>query len=458
MPGQTITEKILAKHAGRDRVTPGETVECAIDVLMMHDVTSTDAIKLLRKEFGNKVHPDLKVVVTPDHYIPNKDIASAKLYQELRQFVQEQTAAGADIHAHMLEGGDYGVCHVMLPEKGHVIPGSLIVGGDSHTCTYGAWGAFSTGIGTTEAGNVLATGRLWFKVPESVRLEVSGRLPSNVMAKDLFLRVVGDIGVDGALYQAMEWTGSAIACMSMDERATLTNMAIEAGAKSGIIAPDDTTEHYYVRRLKRSELASQLARYAADDRLVSRYSIHEITADDTIFLVLSSLQSDPSAQYAAVKRIDAASLVPLVARPHLPSNVVPASELGGVKIDQAYIGSCTGGKWEDFVAAAEILKGRKAAKHVRLLVVPSTADIQRRMVREGLYEIFMDAGAVFAAPTCGACLGGYMGILAPSEVCISSTNRNFRGRMGHPDSSVYLASPKTVAASAVAGYITGAEK
>lgn len=432
MAGQTITEKILARHSGKDRVIPGETIEAKVDVLMMHDVTSTGAIKLLKKEFGNNIAKGLKIVVVPDHYVPNKDIESAKLYQELKNFVEEQRAKGANIVPYMIEGGDYGVCHVMLPEKGHVIPGQVLVGGDSHTCTYGALGAFSTGIGTTEAGNVLATGDLWFRVPESYKFEITGKMPKNVMAKDLFLRVVGDIGVDGALYQAMEWTGDAIRNMSMDERMTLTNMAIEAGAKSGIIEPDSNTASYLINK--------------------------NVELSDSFYDIERAFRSDSDAHYANIKKIDVSGLEPLVAKPHLPSNVVLASELKDIKIDQAYIGSCTGGKYEDFVAAAEILKGNKIAKNVRLLIVPSTADIQRRLVKEGLYDLFMDAGAIFSAPTCGACLGGYMGILAPGERAISSTNRNFRGRMGHPESEVYLASPKTVAASALEGYIKGAEK
>ena len=437
MTGQTLTEKILARAAGKDRVSPGETIDAKVDVLMMHDVTSTGAIKLLRKEFGNKVAEGLKIVVVPDHYVPNKDIASAVLYQELKAFVEEQRGRGAHVFSHMVEGGDFGVCHVMLPEKGHVIPGQVLVGGDSHTCTYGALGAFSTGIGTTEAGNVLATGRLWFRVPESFKFQVSEAMPKNVMAKDLFLRVVGDIGVDGALYQAMEWTGDTIRNMSMDERMTLTNMAIEAGAKSGIIEPDETTLQYAALRWR-----SPVSRFADLKEAVGK----------------GELRSDIDAYYAQTKRINASGLEPLVAKPHLPSNVVPASELSNIKIDQAYVGSCTGGKYEDFVAAAEVLRGQRIANGVRLLVVPSTADIQRRLVKEGLYDVFMDAGAVFGPPTCGACLGGHMGVLAPGEVAISSTNRNFRGRMGAPESFVYLASPKTVAASALAGYITGAKQ
>ena len=427
--GMTITEKILARAAGKERVVPGETIEAKIDKVMMHDVTSTGAIKLLKEKFNNKIADGLELIVVPDHYVPNKDIASAILYKELKEFVAEQKSKGVKIHDYMLEGGDYGVCHVMLPEKGHVIPGDVIIGGDSHTCTYGALGAFSTGVGTTEVGNVLATGKLWFKVPETYKIEVNGNMPSNCMAKDLFLRVVGDIGVDGANYMAMEWAGDTISKMLTDERMTLTNMAIEAGAKSGIIASDIETLNYLFKRKV-----------------------------DFPYHILKKLISDEDANYAKIKRMDTSELEPLVAKPHLPSNVVPASELNNIKIDQAYIGSCTGGKYEDFVAAAEVLDGNKIAKHVRLLIVPSTADIQDKIVNQRMYEVFRSAGAVFGPPTCGACLGGHMGILAPGEKCISTTNRNFVGRMGDKTSEVYLASPKTVAASAIAGYITGAKK
>lgn len=440
--GMTITEKILARASGKEKVVPGETIEAKIDTLMMHDVTSTGAIKILKKEFSNKIANGLKIVVVPDHYVPSKDIKSASLYKELKEFVEEQKSKGANIKDYMIEGGDYGVCHVMLPEKGHVIPGQVIVGGDSHTCTYGALGAFSTGIGTTEVGNVLATGKLWFRVPESYKIEVKGEMPKNVMAKDLFLRVVGDIGVDGALYQAMEWVGDAIIYMDMDERMTLTNMAIEAGAKSGIIPFNDITLEYLTN-------VGMKVGWGNTELSVSKYKYLEGVLD---------LLSDRDAHYSNIKKIDVSGLEPLVAKPHLPSNVVPASELNDIKIDQAYIGSCTGGKWKDFAAAAEVLAYKRVARGVRLLIVPSTAEIQRRLVKEGLYDIFMNAGAVISAPTCGACLGGYMGVLAEGEKCISSTNRNFRGRMGHPDSEVYLTSPKTVAASAVAGHITGAEK
>jgi 3-isopropylmalate/(R)-2-methylmalate dehydratase large subunit len=421
----TITEKILARAAGKDIVIPGEVITAKIDVAMAHDVTSEDAIKIVENDFKGRIAKGLKIVVTPDHYVPNKDIASAILYQNLMGFCDRHNLE----HVYRV-GGNYGVCHMMLPQEGHIRPGEVIVGADSHTCAYGAFGAFSTGIGSTELGNVFATGELWFKVPESSKFEIEGKLPKNTMAKDIFLKVVGDIGVDGALYEAMEWTGETIEDLSVEERMTLTNMAIEAGAKNGIIAPDKKTFDYVSQRSgKTAKELSALALYSDDD-----------------------------ASYLKIKRYDVSDLEPLVAKPFLPSNVAPASELNDIEIDQAYIGGCTGGKLEDFLAAAEVLKGKKKAKNVRLLIVPSTQKVYREIMYTEMKDIFFDAGAVISAPTCGACLGGYMGILGPGEKCISSTNRNFRGRMGHPDSEVYLASPKTAAASAIAGYIRGAEK
>jgi len=455
--GFTLTEKIIGNHAignkaGKHPVHAGDCVWARANGLMMHDVTSTGEIAILKKFFGGRIAKGLKVVVTPDHYVPAKDIASAKLYQELREFVDEQTAKGADISAYMLEGGNYGVCHVMVPEMGHILPGQLWFGADSHTCQYGFLGAFSTGIGSTEGGNVLATGDLWLRVPESIRIEVDGNMPRNVMAKDLFLRVVGDIGVDGANYQAMEWGGGTIRRMSNDERATLTNQAIETGGKSGIIEPDETTRQFLKERLE--EVDEGFVDYAleSDNLELLRGKFCSSNWRER------GLFSDPDAQYARRIPIDASGLEPLVAKPHLPSNVAPARDLQNVKINQAYIAGCTGGKWEDIAAAAEVLKGQKIAKGVRLMVVPATTYIQDRMVREGVYDTLRSAGAIVTMPTCGACLGGHMGILAPGETCISDTNRNFVGRMGSPQAFVYLASPKTVAASALAGNIVGAEK
>jgi len=420
----TITEKILARGAGKWFIRPGEIVEAKIDTLMMHDITSTGAIKLLKEKFKNRITKDLNIVVTPDHY-DHKDIESAGLYKELMGFCKEHKKR-KKMWVYPL-GENYGICHVMLPQEGHIRPGDIIVGGDSHTCTYGALGAFSTGIGTTEVGNVLATGKLWFKVPESLKIRIKGEKPENIMAKDIFLHVVGNIGVDGALYQAMEWGGEVIDELDMDERLTLTNMAIEAGAKSGIIEPDKKVFEYLKGRLQEPLDESSIA------------------------------DSDPGARYVDILEYDISDLGPLVAKPNLPSNVVPASELEKVKIDQAFIGSCTGAKLYDLKAAAEILKDNKKAEHVRLIISPATQKIYKEVMQNKLGKIFLDAGAVIWPPGCGACLGAYMGVLASGEVCISSTNRNFRGRMGHLESRVHLGSPMTVAASAVKGYIRGAE-
>ncbi len=414
---QTITEKILARASGKKSVVPGEVIIANVDIALAHDVTTDLAIDIVEKEFGGKLWDPSKIVILPDHGVPNKDISVATLVKRLLDFAK---AKGIK-NVFSIETGTYGVCHTMLPEEGFVRPGEVIIGADSHTCQAGALGAFSTGLGSTELGNVFATGKIWLKVPETLKIEVNGKLPKDVMAKDIFLRVVGDIGVDGALYMAMEWTGSTIEALSIDERMTLTNMAIEAGAKSGIIAPDKKTIDYVKARTK---------------------------------VKFTPVYSDPDAKYAKVLKYNAADLQPLVAKPHLPSNVAPAKDCKKVKINQAYIGSCTGGKLDDFAAAAKILKGKKKAKDVKLLIVPATTKIQREIINRGWYDIFMDAGAVFVTPGCNACLGYHGGILAAGEVCISTTNRNFRGRMGHIDSEVYLASPITVAKSAIAGHIT----
>ncbi|MDR1996851.1 MAG: 3-isopropylmalate dehydratase large subunit [Candidatus Margulisbacteria bacterium] len=415
--GLTITEKILARAAGRQTVQPGEVVFAAVDIALAHDVTSDLAIDIVEQDFGGKVRAPDKIIVLPDHGVPNKDIQVATLVKKLLDFAEKKQIK----NVFSVETGDYGVCHTMLPYRGFVRPGQVIVGADSHTCQHGSLGAFSTGIGSTELGNVFATGRLWFRVPETVKIEVNGRLPDGVMAKDVVLRVIGDLGVDGALYMAMEWTGSTIEAMSIAERMTLTNMAIECGAKSGIIAPDRKTIDFVRARTKES---------------------------------FEPLYSDPDAHYAKTLLYRAEDFVPVVAKPFLPSNVVPAGDCQDVQIDQAYIGSCTGGKYEDFAAAAQVLKGRKKAPQVKLLIVPATTEIQRQIIKDGLYDIFMDAGAVLVSAGCNACLGYHGGVLAAGETAISTTNRNFRGRMGHVDSKVYLASPITAAKSAVAGYIT----
>ncbi|MBU0581272.1 MAG: 3-isopropylmalate dehydratase large subunit [Candidatus Margulisbacteria bacterium] len=415
--GMTITEKILARAAGKKQVIPGEVVTAKIDIALAHDVTSDLAIDIVEKEFNGKVWNPNKIIVLPDHGIPNKDIKVATLVKRLLDFAKAKKIK----NVFSIETGDYGVCHTMLPYRGFVRPGQVIVGADSHTCQHGSLGAFSTGIGSTELGNVMATGKLWFKVPESIKIEVNGKLPKDVMAKDLILKVIGDLGVDGALYMAMEWTGSTIENMSIDERMTLTNMAIECGAKSGIIAPDQKTIDFVKARTKEK---------------------------------FEPLYSDKDAKYAKVLTYKAKDLVPVVAQPYLPSNVVPAKDCKKIKINQAYIGSCTGGKIDDFAAAAKELKGKKKAKDVKLLIVPATVEIQREIVNRGWYDIFMDAGGVMIAPGCNACLGYHGGVLADGEVAVSTTNRNFRGRMGHPGSKVYLASPIVAARSAIKGYIT----
>ena len=421
--GMTMTEKILASAAGRSAVKPGEKVKIKVDIAMTHDVLGGPSYAEFKKKYGEnaKVWDKNRIVLVPDHFVPNKDINSAKLYQDLCKFVAEQ-----ELPNFYPVGENYGVCHIMLPQEGYVVPGTVIVGTDSHTCTHGAFGLFSMGIGTTEMANVYATGDIELPVPPTIRFVINGELPPDVMAKDLILQIIKDIGVKGATFQAMEFAGPMVEKMNMDERMTLTNMVVEAGATNGIIAPDRVTLDFLRGKAKGKFDAGAVC-------------------------------NDPDAEFSAVYEYDASKLVPVVAKPHLPENVVPAYELNSVKIDQAYIGSCTGGKLTDLREAAKVLKGKKVAKGVRLLIVPSTQKVYKDALKEGLFEIFLNAGGIISAPTCGACLGGYMGILAPGERCISSTNRNFMGRMGDKASEVYLASPKTVAASAIAGYITSVD-
>jgi 3-isopropylmalate/(R)-2-methylmalate dehydratase large subunit len=410
----TITEKILAKHAGRKEVKPGELINADIDIVMCHDVTTPPAIEMLYKRGIKKVFDPDKVVVTPDHFIPNKDIESAELAKKLREWVK---TCGIENY---YEVGRHGVCHALLPEQGHILPGELIIGADSHTCTYGAFGAFSTGVGSTDLAAALATGKLWFKVPETIKFVLEGKLPKGVYSKDIILHIISDIGVDGALYKAMEFTGSTIKDLSVEGRMTITNMAIEAGGKSGVMEVDKKVVDYVRKRTKK------------------KFKI---------------VKSDKDAKYSTVKKYDVSKLEPIVAFPHLPSNGKFISKIKDVKIDQAWLGSCTNGRIEDLRIAASIVKGEKIAKGVRMLVVPATTEIWKQANKEGLLDIFMEFGATVSTPTCGACLGGHMGILAEGERCISSTNRNFVGRMGHPKSFVYLGSPATVAASAIEGKI-----
>ena len=415
---QTITQKILAAHAGKDYVEPGELILAKVDIALGNDITAPLAIKAFRDVGAKKVFDRERVVLVCDHFAPNKDIASAIQVQIVRQFAQEQNLV------HFYEGGDMGVEHALLPEKGIVGPGDLIVGADSHTCTYGALGAFASGVGSTDLAAAMVTGEVWLKVPESIKFVYHGQPGPWVTGKDLILYTIGDIGVDGANYRAMEFTGEAIGRLSMADRFSMANMAVEAGAKNGIIAPDEVTLEY------------------ARNRALRPF--------DT-----KNLYSDKNATYTLVKIYDVGQLEPQVACPPSPGNVKPVSQVGEVRIDQAVIGSCTNGRLEDLRVAAQVLKGRKAAKGVRLIIIPATPLIYRQAMDEGLLAVFMEAGAVIGPPTCGPCLGGHMGILAPGEVAIATTNRNFTGRMGHPQSKVYLANPAVAAASAVTGRISG---
>jgi 3-isopropylmalate/(R)-2-methylmalate dehydratase large subunit len=417
--GQTITQKILAAHCGKDHVEPGELILAKVDIALGNDITAPLAIKEFRESGAKQVFDKDRVVLVADHFAPNKDIPSAIQCQILREFAREQNLA------HFYEGGDMGVEHALLPEKGIVGPGDLVIGADSHTCTYGALGAFATGVGSTDLAAVMVSGECWFKVPESIRLVYRGAPPTWVTGKDLILHTIGDIGVDGARYMAMEFTGEAIGHLDMADRFSMANMAVEAGAKNGIMAPDEKTLAYVKNRALRP------------------YRVYT---------------SDPGAAYAFENVYDVSRLEPQVALPPSPENVRPLSRVGEVRIDQAVIGSCTNGRLEDLRLAAQVLKGRKAAKGVRLIVIPATPWIYSQALEEGLIKIFMDAGAVVSPPTCGPCLGGHMGILAPGEVAIATTNRNFVGRMGHPQSFVYLANPAVAAASAVAGRIAGPDQ
>jgi len=415
---QTITQKILAAHADKDYVDPGELILAKVDIALGNDITAPFAIKAFHDVGAKHVFDKERVVLVADHFAPNKDIPSAKQCQILRKFAQEQNLT------HFYDGGEMGVEHALLPEKGIVGPGDLIIGADSHTCTYGALGAFATGVGSTDLAAAMVTGECWLKVPESMRFIYTGQLGPWVTGKDLILMTIGDIGVDGANYRAMEFTQDTIRRLTMDDRFSMANMAVEAGAKNGVMAPDDITLEYVRGRALRP------------------FKVYE---------------SDPGAHYVFEKTYDVSNLEPQVALPPSPENVQPVSQVRHVPIDQAVIGSCTNGRLGDLRLAARVLKGRKAARGVRLIVIPATPLIYRQALDEGLLAIFMDAGAVISPPTCGPCLGGHMGILAPGEVAIATTNRNFKGRMGDPQSQVYLANPAVAAASAVAGRIVGPE-
>ena len=413
--GMTITEKILAAHSGRDSVVPGEIVNAKIDLIVCHDVTTPPAVAMLRKLGINKVFDPSKILVTPDHFVPNKDIKSAELSKQLREWRIEQ---GIERY---YEIGNHGICHAIAPEQGHVLPGQTIVCGDSHTTTMGALGTFSSGVGSTDLAAALATGELWFKTPESMLFELNGDLPFGVYSKDIILYIISKIGVDGARYKAMEYRGSGLKSLTMEARFTITNMAIEAGGKSGIMPADEISEAYVKARTS------------------NPYTIYN---------------SDEDAVYSDRFTINLSELEPIVALPDLPSNGRFIGEIVREKMDQVYIGSCTNGRIEDLRIAASIFKGNKVADGTRAIVVPATTEVWKTAMREGLLEIFADAGCVVSTATCGACLGGHMGVLGAEEKCLSTTNRNFVGRMGSPRSKVYLASPATAAATAITGTIT----
>jgi len=415
----TITEKILAEHAGQHEVEPGQLINAKVDLVLGNDITAPIAIEELRKIGATQVFDPAKIVLIPDHFVPNKDIKSAQQCQLMREFAKDLKLPN------YFEVGEAGIEHAFLPEQGLVLPGDLAIGADSHTCTYGALGAFATGVGSTDIAAAMVTGEAWFRVPETIKITYHGKRRPWVDGKDLILYTIGQIGVDGARYKAMEIIGEPIANLPMDSRLTMCNMAIEAGGKNGIIPPDRITKEYVEKRAKRP---------------------------------YKFFHSDMEAKFSQSLDIDVAKIEPQVAFPHLPSNVRPISAVGNVPIDQAVIGSCTNGRLDDLRVAARVLKGRKRAPFVRLIIIPATQEIYRQAMKEGLFDIFMDANAVISTPTCGPCLGGYMGILAKGEKCVSTTNRNFVGRMGHPQSEVYLANPAVAAASAVLGKLGGPEE
>jgi len=411
----TVSQKIIASHAGKDFVAPGELVNCKLDVVLGNDVTAPVAIAEFAKLEMDRVFDVEKIVLVPDHFTPNKDIKSAEQSKIMRDFARKFGIKN------YFEIGCMGIEHCLLPEQGLALPGDMIIGADSHTCTYGALGAFATGVGSTDMAAGMATGEVWFKVPESIRFVYYGAMPEWVSGKDLILHTIGDIGVDGARYMSMEFTGEAIARLSMDNRFTMANMAIEAGGKNGIFAADDITRRYVEKRARRP------------------YQVY---------------QSDADAGYFEIREYDVSKMEPVVAFPHLPENTRPVSAAGEVSLDQVVIGSCTNGRLEDLQIAASLLKGRKVHPEIRLIVFPGTQQIYLEALRRGYIETFIEAGAAVSTPTCGPCLGGHMGILAKGERALATTNRNFVGRMGHPESEVYLSSPAVAAASAIKGRIT----
>jgi 3-isopropylmalate/(R)-2-methylmalate dehydratase large subunit len=414
----TLAEKILAAHSGLDRVSPGEFINVRVDLVLSNDITAPLAIKEFERLGVSKVFDPKKIIMIPDHFCPNKDILSAEQAKMMREFAR---------HYDLLyfEVGRMGIEHVLLPEQGIVLPGEVVIGADSHTCTYGALGAFATGMGSTDIAVAMATGEIWMKVPPTIKFVYHGKMQQWVGGKDLILYTIGNIGVDGALYSAMAFTGEAIDALPMDGRFTMSNMAIEAGGKAGIFRFDNKTKQYVKGRASRP------------------YKVYE---------------PDENAAYERVVEYDVTGIEPQVALPHLPSNVKPVSEVVDIKIDQAVIGSCTNGRLDDLRLAAKILKGRQVSPEVRCIIIPGSQQVYLDAMHEGLVEIFIKSGAVVSTPTCGPCLGGYMGVLAAGERCVSTTNRNFIGRMGSPKSEVYLANPAVAAASAIAGKIAGPEE
>ena len=419
--GMTMTQKILADHAGVKEVHAGELIEANVDIVMANDITGPMALPIF-KQMADKVFDKDKVVLVPDHFTPNKDIKSAENSKAIREFSREQGLT------HHMEQGKCGVEHAILPESGIVVAGDAVIGADSHTCTYGAIGAFSTGVGTTDIATGMATGQLWFKVPSAIKFNLHGKLPQYVSGKDVILHIIGRIGVDGALYKSMEFTGEGVKELSMADRFTICNMAIEAGAKNGIFPVDEAAIEYLDKHAKRD------------------YKIYE---------------ADSDAEYEEVVDVDLSAIRPTVAFPHLPGNAKTVDEIetmDKIYIDQVVIGSCTNGRMEDLRKAAAILKGKKVADNVRVMVVPATQKIYLQCILEGILETFVEAGCAVNTPSCGPCMGGHMGVLAKGEKCVSTTNRNFVGRMGDVESLIYLASPETAAASAIAGYIANPEK
>ena len=413
--GMTMTQKILASHAGLESVQAGQLINARLDLVLGNDITTPVAVNEFKKAGFEGVFDKDRIAIVLDHFVPNKDIKAAQQSKTCREFACEHCVS------HFYDVGKMGIEHALLPEQGVVTAGDCIIGADSHTCTYGALGAFSTGVGSTDMAAGMATGMAWFKVPSAIKFNLTGKLPSNCSGKDVILYIIGKIGVDGALYKSMEFVGEGVKTLSMDDRLCICNMAIEAGAKNGIFPVDDITREYMDGRCERTPV--------------------EYTADE-------------DAVYEQVIDIDLSEMVPIVSCPHLPENTKTAAECSDIKIDQVVIGSCTNGRMEDMESAFRILNGKKVADGVRVIIIPATMEIYKKCIEKGYITAFIEAGAVVSTPTCGPCLGGYMGILAEGERCIATTNRNFVGRMGHVDSEVYLASPATAAASALTGYIT----